>query len=208
MDRLFPAGSGEAFHEMEKGDFPFSVHHKINLRESPKKALSHPAGTGGSSYGDSGTGRAPFYFSDEEQGTRELAVADGKADERVARPAGGAQESIGFFLERSAHPIEVGLWAEGPGLSVPEAPHGVLPGRVKKSRIAGLGEPGLLGNGLVEPVAERFRYAEIEGVGIHLEAGELSAEVGFEGAELDGRPVEQRPRCGDEGDFVNHGAAL
>jgi hypothetical protein len=82
-----------------------------------------------------------FYSPDEIKRAGHLAVADGEADERVTRPWHGAQDPFGYFFERSAQILEVGVWAEIPGLGFPEALYDLLSLRIKKSRIAGFREP-------------------------------------------------------------------
>jgi hypothetical protein len=119
----------------------------------------------------------------------------------------GAQESLGHRLERAAQVSEVDLWAEPPCVPCPEAPQDLLTFRIKKSRIAGFREPRSFRDELVKRIAERFGDTHIEVMGVHLEIREFFLEIGLEGAELKGGPVEQRPRRGYKGDSADHGSA-
>jgi hypothetical protein len=141
-------------------------------------------------------GRPLFYLPDEIKRAAQLTVADREADERVRRPVHGAQESLGYRFERAAQVSEVDLRAEIPCVPCPEAPQDLLTFRIKKSRIAGFREPRSFRDELVKRIAERFGYAHIEVVGVHVELREFFLKIGLEGAELKGGPVEQRPRSG------------
>ena len=131
---------------------------------------------------------------DEVESAGQLTVADRETDERVGRPRHGVEESSGDGLERSAQGFELDLRPEVPRLLFPEVLHDLLLFGKEKSRVAGFGEPRSLRDTFVTLIAQRFGDAQIEMKGVHLEGGEVLPQVGLEGSELNGRPVEQGPR--------------